>query len=231
MELLSSTSDEVCELFDGNQIVRVLGEPETQEFVYLERTQHQSPDVWGLKEALAERKLKIDVSRREYYHIPYWLSTCSSILRERITGRKGKSKAEAKLERDRIELAAERDLEAKTQRILDNLLTSAPNIILNVPEAVASRWELWAFAFIGIMLQLAVLVFGALTTYHWKFMKGGAPIAGYGYPCTIAGTLAVSTGLLLCSHVIEGSTDECKLQKKTGDQLRILRIQRACSAR
>jgi hypothetical protein len=115
------------------------------------------------------------------------------------------------------------------QKIIDKLLTSAPNIILNVPEAVAPTWELWTFAWLGILTQLAVLVFGALTTYHWKLPKAGKPIAGYGYPCTFLGTIAVSFGLLLCSHVIEGSTDECKLQLWNAETRKILRIQRACS--
>lgn len=79
------------------------------------------------------------------------------------------------------------------------LLTS----FLNVDRAVAPRWQLWLFAWIGIVAQLAVLVFGALTTYHWKFEKGGAPIALYGYPCTLAGTLTVSVGLLLCFMLLK----------------------------
>jgi len=114
------------------------------------------------------------------------------------------------------------------QNLITELLSSAPNIILNVNQAIAPRWQLWLFAWIGIFAQLAVLVLGALTTYHWKFEKGGSPIALYGYPCTLSGTLIVSVGLLLCSHVIEGSTDECKLEIPKDKGHRILRIQRAC---
>ena len=54
--LLSSTSEEVCELFGGNQIVRVLSAPDTQEFVYHKRPDMEgswsTPMVWGLREAL-----------------------------------------------------------------------------------------------------------------------------------------------------------------------------------
>ncbi|KAH7390337.1 hypothetical protein BKA64DRAFT_696475 [Cadophora sp. MPI-SDFR-AT-0126] len=191
-ELLSSTSDEVCELFDGNQIVRVLGEPDTKEFVYRERSNSggygSEPMVWALQALMG----------------------------------KGDRRIIAQNSRNKL-LGSEQDL-------IEGLLLSAPNIILNVPEAVAPRWELWLFAWVGIISQVAVLILGALTTYHWKFEKGGAPIAQYGYPCTLAGTLTVTLGLLLCSHVIEGSTDECKLELRDTRRRRqrILRIQRAC---
>ncbi|KAH9218266.1 hypothetical protein DL95DRAFT_490064 [Leptodontidium sp. 2 PMI_412] len=182
-ELLSSTSEEVCELFDGNQIVRVLGAPDTQEFVYRQRE-----------------------NDRGVRSVPLASSLPSGSFRT----------------------------QPDEKTLIDRLLSSAPNIILNVDRAVAPRWQLWLFAWIGIFSQLAVLVFGALTTYHWRFEKGGASIALYGYPCTLAGTLTVSVGLLLCSHVIEGSTDECMLQFSDREiiegrfRYQILRIQRAC---
>ena len=60
-ELLSSTSEEVCELFDGNQIVRVLGAPDTQEFIYHKRSDMEGSSstamVWGLREALDAQQL------------------------------------------------------------------------------------------------------------------------------------------------------------------------------
>ena len=36
LELMSSTSHEVCELWNGQGIVRTMGEPEVQQIIYLE---------------------------------------------------------------------------------------------------------------------------------------------------------------------------------------------------
>ncbi|KAH7311891.1 hypothetical protein BKA65DRAFT_157187 [Rhexocercosporidium sp. MPI-PUGE-AT-0058] len=229
-ELLSSTSEEVCELFDGNQIVRVLGAPDTKEFVYRQRANvvgYRSDGMaWGLREAWAEGQLTFaEVDSGNVGKFATALRWTKSFL----------SPQGFKIWLNNSQEICVEQLEHLNQKTLvDKLLSSAPNIILNVDQAVAPRWELWLFAWIGIIVQLSVLVFGALTTYHWRFEKGGAPIALYGYPCTLAGTLTVSVGLLLCSHVIEGSTDECKLELRNSDPMddpfrhRILRIQRAC---
>ncbi|KAG4441845.1 hypothetical protein IFR05_002646 [Cadophora sp. M221] len=231
-ELLSSTSEEVCELFDGNQIVRVLGAPDTQEFVYRqrgnERGSYSRAMAWGMREAWEAGELifaEVDSGNSGKFATALrWAKKFFSTQGFRFWHRS------RSLPTGRFRV--QQDVDEKT--LIDKLLSSAPNIILNVDRAVAPRWQLWLFAWIGIISQLAVLVFGALTTYHWRFEKGGAPIALYGYPCTLAGTLTVSVGLLLCSHVIEGSTDECKLQLNDREIIdgrfrhQILRIQRAC---
>lgn len=231
--MLSSTSNEVCELFDGTQIVRVLGEPDTKEFVYDERTNDMSPNVWGLKEALKDRKLTIEftgVSQSTLHPFRKWFSKYKFRLLDYI---RKDSKYEQRKQREMHKLnAREYKLGAREQKIFDSLSSSAPNIILNAPNAVASSKELWTFALVGIASQILVLIFGALTTYHWDFKKAGSPIASYAYPCTLTGTIAVSAGLLTCSHVIEGSTDECNLLAHADENTTgVLRIQRACSAR
>lgn len=67
------------------------------------------------------------------------------------------------------------------------LTRQAPNLTLNVPKAVPSRFEVKAFAYVGILIQLLILVTSALTTYHWKLQSGGSAIATYGYPCFFLG--------------------------------------------
>jgi hypothetical protein len=47
MELMSSTSNEVCELWNGQGIVRTMGKPEVQEIIYL-TDYKDDPKTFGL---------------------------------------------------------------------------------------------------------------------------------------------------------------------------------------
>lgn len=55
-ELLSSTSDEVCECWSGNAIVRVMGSPEILETIYIDELKHKKS--LGLYTLDDERKLQ-----------------------------------------------------------------------------------------------------------------------------------------------------------------------------
>ncbi|KID82396.1 ankyrin repeat protein [Metarhizium guizhouense ARSEF 977] len=65
-ELMSSTSHEVCELWNGREVVRCMGSPSTAEFICLrpakmkctENGANQVPDILELKEALDKQYLK-----------------------------------------------------------------------------------------------------------------------------------------------------------------------------
>jgi hypothetical protein len=85
----------------------------------------------------------------------------------------------------------------------------SPNISLNC-HPPAKDGELWIFAALGIVLQLGVLLYSGLATYHraLSLQKDGKPIAGYAYPCTAGGTLVLVAGMFLCSWVVESSTIE-----------------------
>jgi ankyrin repeat protein len=86
-------------------------------------------------------------------------------------------------------------------------------------------------AAIGTLLQLGVLLYSGLATYYPKlmFLKDGAPVANYAFPCTAAGTLLLVGGLLICSHVVESSTEEDRYIVKPGFQARTLWLQKAAT--
>ena len=46
LELMSSTSHEVCELWNGQGIVRTMGKPEVQELIFLE--EYKDTETYGL---------------------------------------------------------------------------------------------------------------------------------------------------------------------------------------
>lgn len=85
----------------------------------------------------------------------------------------------------------------------------APNISLNLNPKKRSG-ELYFVAFLGFCIQSAVLVFGGLAHYYWKFRKGGSPTSDYSYPLTLTGTIVLSIGMFICASVVEWSTEEAE---------------------
>lgn len=88
---------------------------------------------------------------------------------------------------------------------------SAPNILLNLHQGSRTR-DLVVAAISGVVLQVGVLIFSAFTTYRTgfnaRFQKAGYPVRGYAYPTMAVGTVILVLGMMLCSFVIEKSTEE-----------------------
>jgi hypothetical protein len=105
---------------------------------------------------------------------------------------------------------------------------TAPNISLNLHKHTG-RGELHAVAVFGIILQIGVLAYSGFATYHprLQFPKGENLVQSYAFPVTAVGTLVLVTGMLICSHVVERSTEEKRYQAKDGVPARILCLQKA----
>lgn len=181
-ELLSSTSDNVCEMWSGTDIVRQLGKPKSMELILVKDKNSHLPKIIALNDAIDHEYMRL----------------------------KNKNKP----------------ILATTPRIL---ASQPPNIALNSEGSSSLKKELWWWAFIGIILQLAAIVFPALATYFWEFSKADSDVQDYAYPCFTAGTLAVVFGVILCSHVIEGVTDEATFEPTSSAVLQVTRLQLACT--
>jgi hypothetical protein len=102
---------------------------------------------------------------------------------------------------------------------------SAPNISLNLHDSNTSR-ELYVAAFCGIVLQFGMLVFCGFSVYHpafsQRFLKNGRSVPGYAFPTMATGTILLVIGMLICSAVVEQSTEEriYELERKTASQPR-----------
>lgn len=90
----------------------------------------------------------------------------------------------------------------------NRIFSDAPSITLNIQGTIISRKELWFWALVGLLLQTFTLVFPAIATYHWKWLRKGIHVSDYAYGCFLAGNIAVIIGLLGCGHIIVGSTTE-----------------------
>jgi hypothetical protein len=186
-ELLSSTSPDVCELWSGKEVVRLIGSPAGMKNLIIAKVNGKT-EVFDLASAFDKRLL----------HSPH-------------------------LDED----------DPNSMRIVDELSNAAPNLALNVKNATAPLWELWFWAAVGVVLQTAALIFPGMLTYFWQLEKGGQPIAPYGYPCFLIGTVFVVIRIAACGHVIEGITTEhnFSVYEDPGKQhiQKVVRLQRACT--
>ena len=214
MEILSSTSRTVCELWSGKEVIRAFGEPKMKEIIVHTVLSTGKTEVLGISEALTGGLYQLETSTRyekySQYRVPRW-------------GRKMKSFWVTELKLSPSAKSRKKDNDLAKQ--LDEI---PPNITLNVRGSVASNLELWSFVLVGLFLQCAVLSFSALAVYRWEWRNGNGKTPAYGYRCFLFGTTSVVFGVLLCGHVIEGSTSEHVFSPKDQRGYQVICIQKAC---
>ncbi|KAF9772568.1 hypothetical protein IL306_009724, partial [Fusarium sp. DS 682] len=211
-ELMSSTSKEVCELWNGQEVVRCMGSAPVTEFICLlpkdakSYAQMEIETVY-LKEALKRGHLK-----------PFDKSFRQSLIRKLHPHSKGQD-PEGGLPSS--------DPPKPKIVIVRNNTADAPNISLNSHNQFG-RGELRIVAVIATILQFGVLAFCGFATYYpsLKFPKDGSAVQGYAFPCTATGTLTLIVGLLICSHVVESSTTEERYKPGPGRRARMVWLQK-----
>ncbi|KPM42985.1 hypothetical protein AK830_g3571 [Neonectria ditissima] len=206
-ELMSSTSKEVCELWNGREIDTITAGMKPDAFPKV--------TVKTLEEAVKEGYLTdldshVDLDGISQHSSSHF-STC-------LPSSRHPSSIDSRAERG--------DNPASEIIIVGNKSGHAPNISLNCHSQLG-RGELRGAAVIGSILQLGVLVYAGLATYYpvLKFPKGENPVAAYAFPSTAAGTLILAMGLLLCAHVVESSTTERRYLPKDDKEARLVWLQ------
>lgn len=110
--------------------------------------------------------------------------------------------------------------------IMRNTKADAPNITFNRPKNVGRR-ELYLVATFGIVLQLGVLLFFGLITYYstLRYQKDGRTVVAYACPLAVIGTVVLALGMLLCSHVVDGTTREDRYEAVRGKTTQMIWLQ------
>lgn len=114
---------------------------------------------------------------------------------------------------------------------LDELVTeshTAPNISLNGGSIHVNEVRLVALT--ALALQLGVVVFFFLSVYNIELSQAisSDPIPDSALPVTVAGTLAVTTGVFICTCVVEARTRLTRwIPKNINHSLRIMWLQKA----
>lgn len=222
LELLSSTSSDICELWNGVMLVKVLGSPTVVELLYFSTRD-------GTNNCPVHSDMTtpsgIDISRACTPTEP--TSKRTNILHhiKRVTSRTPFSRAfrhRSKSGRHLSDIEAPFSGESPYYGYKPQIKPSAPNISLNITEPV-SQTTLWGVALIGIILQFGVLLFDGFTTYHPSlrdnFLKNGRAITGYAFPITAIGTVLVVAGMMICAYLVESATEEIELRYVQGERV------------
>ncbi|KAK0726114.1 hypothetical protein B0H67DRAFT_480204, partial [Lasiosphaeris hirsuta] len=213
-ELMSSTSHEVCELWNGQEVVRVMGAGPIREFIVLtceESIIHENQ----LKKATA---IEADTARQSGLQ-PQDPEKALPVLDAQgvVAPQSGTAESHAT---PRKRLVA----------VIRNTNVCTPNLTLNIHSQI-SRRELYVVSLIGVTLQLGVLVYFGITTefstLRFTLLKDGNLVAGYALPCAVVGTVLLVASMLICAHVVENSTSEMRYRPVDGMEARVVWLQRS----
>ncbi|UKZ83099.1 hypothetical protein TrVFT333_010902 [Trichoderma virens FT-333] len=237
IDVMSSTSKEVCELWNGNSVVRCPGSADISQFICLvsKEIDTESPfNTMNIKyitlkdaeeyDADGEHKLlaKIPTAGPAYVRscIKKRLFRLKTLDVEKNPEVQPITTSEAASSR-----TSDRESEPDIFVVVDNTDDTdetnhtnhdgtnkiAPNLLLNCHDRVG-RMEIYLAAAFGVMLQLGALVYFGFITYHQpiqaQFLKGGKRAVDYAFPCAASGTVLLVFGLFICAWVVQKSTTE-----------------------
>ncbi|RPA80192.1 ankyrin [Ascobolus immersus RN42] len=223
LELMSSNSIDVCEMWNGDGISRLLGSgkraPVIEVFYYAQPESSASnnsdtsslqpliskaiagdrPIVYDLKSAIADKILHV----RPF---PFTVGAQSDKTHESNEG-------------------------CESDERLRTLVDAPPNLGINLAQYRLSRNELYIAAFLGIVFQSGVVVFAANVSLHPNIrnnpnlQKEGRAVQKFAFPVFAAGSLLLTVGLFLCAHIVEKSTREMTWEETAkSDPTRALQV-------
>ncbi|KAF4333350.1 ankyrin repeat [Fusarium beomiforme] len=213
-EVMSSTSHEVCELWNGQEVVRVMGEGLIREFIIMV----PAGSDWDDNSATVETK-----DQDEY------LNERGFTIQERIFGKLDIEEGIGHARKDGLSVVIIRRKETEDNKEHETK-DIAPNLTLNIHSCVG-RGELYAVALFGILVQLGILAYYACSTYYPPFrfylLNKEDVIENYAFSCIAAGTTLIVAGMLICSLIVEKSTSEKRyLPISKATEARIVWLQR-----
>ena len=211
MELMSSISHEVCEVWNGKSLVRTTGRPEIKQIIHFPAEEGDiSPSSFHNMETankhntLRERikNAKVTGFKKDFEKpaaSPQEHSPGGSAV-DGVTQNNDSGKRDRK---DDIESRIIKDTGHRT-----TLKTMPPNISLNI-HGRSNPIELWLYAAFATILQTAVLVWSGLLAYSLYARKNPQltcikPKVGFSLQAT--GTVLLTWSLVLCAGIIDKAT-------------------------
>ena len=188
IELMSSVSQEVCEVWNGSSIVRSMGSPQVKQIIHLPAREGDfSPESF----ITTDQKTW---SRGYELKARYWNAkdTGSGKL---STNEDNNGDIEIGHDKDTVHPLGDKEL-IKNKEI-------PPNISLNI-HGGGNSVELVVYALIATILQVAVL---GWSSYAYKRkLTGSHPSVGF--PLQAAGTVLLTLSLVLCAGIIDNGSRE-----------------------
>ncbi|CAG8298775.1 unnamed protein product [Penicillium olsonii] len=197
-ELCTSTSRDVCELYNSGGIARVFGRPKILEVIHDPSHDFSDPKddtagIYTFQQYLEHDKGRV-LWRKETPDntITPWKNKVMALWRTKKAA--GDTESAPKLPG------------SDTSQI--PFTTFAPNLSLNIGIKKQSKYVFYTIAFLGLCLQVGVLVFAGFATYYLKWGNDDKPPESYACPLVIIGTVLVCGGMFHCAFLIGQSTEE-----------------------
>lgn len=184
-EILSSTSTNVREIWNGDRIVRQTGGSMTMLLVF-------DPDL-----------IEDSLSGIDRFYQP----SCLRRLHDRVEDSPGYDV----LSRIFFRYIKLRHLGGE----LFTSEKVPPNLTINIDGAVPEQWTVFIFTSVGLLIQAAVMAINAVAVYHWHWLRAGKTVAPYGYPIWAVGTASLGVGTCICGWVVESSSWKFSLRPKS----------------
>ncbi|KAK8220899.1 hypothetical protein IWZ01DRAFT_477832 [Phyllosticta capitalensis] len=195
VQLCSSTSRNVGELYNKGGVARIFGRPELLEIVHSPNLSDE--DFYDTKDGTAG----IHLPKEYFTHLG-----------------EGSDSDWIEMGKDRGEQISSKDEESQKYNKPNHedlhRFAPSPNISLNVGIKPRKRFWFTMAAVVGIVLQSAVLAWAVVTRYYYHFSQSGST-ADYAVPMTIIGTVFMCFGVGLCAHLVERSTEERIFERQT----------------
>ncbi|KAK4108238.1 hypothetical protein N656DRAFT_802085 [Canariomyces notabilis] len=231
LELMSSTSKEVCELFNGESVVRALGQPRLAQFIIFpdlydeygikrdenaNRTDSVTEDSCGIH--TLEMAVKNNLIGKELLH-----SHMHQLIARKISGI---SKINSHARQPDLETARQQS-EAGNETVgnmaIEDVLSclGAPNFQLNLSSdpirSERKRLDRAIAGFLSVVVQAGLLVIAGVVSYlgpaDEAVMSEWQP---YGFGCYSGGSFLLVFGMWICAHVIQRNTVEFCWTRKAG---------------
>ena len=204
IELMSSVSHEVCEVWNGNSIVRSMGRPQVKQIIHLpKRPGDISPESFITMDPGTWSK---------GYGLKKWDSSDKDNGSEKLFTASPEQSSEQPTavpvsdDADQGETDSNRDPESAQPKNMGQPLENKeipPNISLNI-HGGSNAVELVTYAFVATILQVAVL--GWSFYAHKHKLTGSKPSVGF--PLQAAGTVLLTLSLVLCAGIIDRGSCE-----------------------
>ncbi|KAJ5211208.1 hypothetical protein N7491_011028 [Penicillium cf. griseofulvum] len=197
-ELCTSTSRDVCELYNSGGIARVFGRPKILEVVHdpdhdFSDPQDDTAGIYTFQQYL-ERDNGKALWRKETpsNRIALWKNKVMALWRTKTV----------------VEKKPDPESAPESHVSHTPFTTFAPNLSLNIGIKKQSKYVFYAIALLGLVLQVGVLAFAGFATYYLKWGNGNKSPESYACPLVIIGTVLVCGGMFHCAFLIGQSTEE-----------------------
>lgn len=202
---MSSTLSDVCELWSGEDVVRVIGKPVLLQLVYNGTTAHENdPErIFDLNDGILNFQ---DQKTKDTFYKPQ---------PKPVDQVPAKPASQSPVQPTNQDPALEQRRWSDIDRL--QARSNPPNLSLNVSIKPITRGRMVIFLIVGFLAQGAVLAFAAVSEYKLRLPKNDSSIPGYAFPVFLLGTATLACGVFPCARVVETSTQETVWEPKNAD--------------